>query len=103
MISCPPLITIVLGEELPLICELKEDLNFQSSVQTVFINVDMEKGTVNRIPGTIMGNDIIKYETETETGTIILPNYIHVTRKGRGPGGSDVSYSGVCKKDDLKF
>lgn len=92
------------GEELPLICEIKEDLNFKGRVQTIYLRVDMEKKTVNGIPSTVLGTDIISYETEAEAVTFILPSmYLKVIRKGRGPGGADVSYTGACKKDELKF
>lgn len=96
--------TFAQGEELPLICDIKEDLNFRSRVQIIYLRVDMEKQTVNGIPATVLGTDIISYETETEAFTFILPSmYLKILRKNRGPEGEDVSYTGSCKKDELRF
>ena len=93
---------IAQGEELPIICELKEDLNFNSPVQVIYLEVDMKNHTVNGIPSTVLGDDIITYETESESLTIVLPSmHITVIRKGRGPAGSDFRYTGVCYKDKL--
>ena len=93
---------IAQGEELPIICELKEDLNFNSPVQVIYLEVDMENHTVNEIPSTVMGADIITYETESESLTIVLPSmHITVIHKGRDPEGFDIRYTGVCYKDKL--
>ena len=95
---------IALGEEIPIVCELKEDLNFKSPVQVIYLRVDMKNKTVNEIPSTVLGEDIITYETKSESLTIILPSmYITVVRKGQGSADSDVRYTGACYKDKLNF
>ena len=92
------------GEEFPIICELREVLNFRRPVQIIFLRVDMENKTVNNIPSTVLGDDIITYETETEALTIVLPTMnITVLRKGKGPDNSDARYSGICYHDKLIF
>jgi hypothetical protein len=97
-----PFTIIAQAEEPPIICELKEDLNFNSPVQVIYLEVDMKNHTVNGIPSTVLGDDIITYETKSESLTIILPSmYIRVIRKGRGPEGSNIRYTGVCYKDKL--
>jgi len=76
---------IVQCEEFPIVCELKEDLNFH---------------TVNGIPSTVLGVDIITYETKSESLTLVLPTmYITVVRKGRGIEGSNINYSGACHRN----
>ena len=93
---------IVQGEELHIICELKEDLNFKSPVQAIYLVVDMKNQTVNDIPSTVLGDDIITYQTETESVTIVLPSmHITVIRKGRGTADSNISYTGACYRDTL--
>ncbi len=95
---------IVQGEEFAIICKLKEVLNFKSPVQVIFLRVDMENHTVNGIPSTVFWNDIITYETKSESLTIILPAMeITVVRKGQGIEDSDIRYTGVCYRDELKF
>jgi len=96
--------TFVRGEELPLICQLKEDLNFKNPAQTIYLRVDMEKHTVNGIPATVLGGDIISYETKSESLTFILPSmYLRLIRKSRGQDGADISYTGSCREDKLDF
>lgn len=64
----------------------------------------MENHTVNGIPSTVFGNDIITYETRSEFLTIALPSmYITVERKSRGIGGSNIRYTGVCYRDKINF
>ncbi len=93
-----------LGEEFPVICKLKEVLNFKRPVQVIFLNIDMKKKTVNGIPGTVLGEDIITYETETESLTVILPSMdMTLIRKGRGADNADVRYTGVCYHDRLTY
>ena len=98
------LTVVAQGEEISIVCELKEDLNFKSPVQVIYLRVDMKNQTVNEIPSTVLGEDIITYETESESLTIILPSmYITVVRKGQGMAGSDIRYTGACYKDKLNF
>lgn len=95
---------IAQGEEFNVVCGLKEDLNFKSSLQVIYLTVDIENKTVNGIPSTVYGNDIITYETEFETLTFILPSmYIKVVRKGRDPEGADITFTGECSRDILYF
>ena len=91
---------IAQGEEFPIVCELKEDLNFKSRVQVIYLEVDMENHTVNGIPSTVLGVDIITYETKSESLTLVLPTmHITVVRKGRGIGNSNINYSGACYRN----
>ena len=93
---------IARGEEFPIICELREVLNFKRPVQVIFLRVDMKNKTVNGISSTVLGEDIITYETEAEALTIILPSMdITVVRKGQGVDNSDIRYTGVCYHDKL--
>jgi hypothetical protein len=95
---------IASGEEFPIICELKEVLNFKRPVQIIFLRVDMKNRTVNNIPSTVLGEDIITYETDTEALTIILPTMdITLIRKGQGSDNTDVRYTGICYHDKLVF
>ncbi|MFC1837229.1 hypothetical protein ACFLYW_00925 [Thermodesulfobacteriota bacterium] len=95
---------IARGEEFPVICELKEVLNFNSPLQVIFLRVDMKNRTVNGIPSTVLGDDIITYETETEALTIIMPTMdITVVRKARGMDNADIRYTGICYHDRLIF
>ena len=87
------LAAIAHGEEFNVVCGLKEDLNFKSSPQVIYLKVDLENKTVNGIPSTVYGDDIITYETKNETLTFVLPSmYLQVVRKGRGPEGADIIY-----------
>ena len=96
--------TDVRSEELPLVCELKEVLNFKSPVQVIFLTVDMENRTVNGIPSTVYRDYIITYETKTESLTIVLPSMeITIVRKGQGAEGSSKRYTGACYKDKFNF
>ena len=98
------LAAIAHGEEFNVVCGLKEDLNFKSSPQVIYLRVDIENKTVNGIPSTVYGNDIITYETEFETLTFILPSmYLKVVRKGRDPEGADITFTGECARDKLYF
>jgi hypothetical protein len=93
-----------LADELAVVCWLREDLNFNSMVQVIYLKVDIQKKTVNGIPSKVYDKDIITYETEAETLTFILPSmYLTVMRKGRGPDDSDSKYSGECTHDKLFF
>ena len=95
---------IAQGEELAIICELKEVLNFKSPTHVMFLRVDMENHTVNGLPSTILGKDIIIFETKSESLTIVLPSmYITVERKGQGVAGPNINYTGVCHEDKLNF
>ena len=91
---------IGLGEEFPIICELKEDLNFNSRVQVIYLAIDMENHTVNGIPSTVLGVDIITYETKSESLTLVLPTmHITVVRKGQDMADSNINYTGACYKN----
>ena len=92
------------AEEVPIVCELREDLNFNSPVRVVYLKLDMKERTVNGIPSTVMGKDIITYETQKELLTIILPS-MYITVKHKDMEGLDqhVDYTGVCYEDRLKF
>lgn len=93
-----------LAEEIAVVCWLREDLNFNSMVQVIYLKVDIQNKTVNSIPSRVYDKDIITYETEAETLTFILPSmYLKVVRKGRGVDGSDIKYSGECAHDKLFF
>ena len=95
---------IAQGEGLPIVCELKEDLNFKSPVQVIFLEVDMGNHTINGIPSTVLGDDIITHETSLESLTLnFLSMYIKVVRKGQGMAGSDIRYTGVCHRDKINF
>ena len=92
------------AEEIAVVCWLREDLKFNSMLQVIYLKVDIQNKTVNGIPSRVYDKDIITYETETETLTFILPSmYLKVVRKGRGPDGSDIKYSGECTHDKLFF
>ena len=95
---------IAQGEEFPIVCELKEVLNFKRPVQVIFLRVDMKNKTVNGIPSTVIGDDIITYETKSESLTIILPSMdITVVSKGQGVDNSDIRYTGVCYHGKFPF
>lgn len=95
---------IAQAEELRIFCELKEELNFRSPVQVVYLKVDMKNKTVNGIASTVLGSDIITYETDAESLTLVMPSmYITVVRKGRGDKGADITYIGECHRDKLKI
>lgn len=95
---------IARAEEFNLVCGLKEDLNFKSPLQVIYLRVDIENQTVNGIPSTVYGNDIITYETKVETLTITLPSmYIIVERKSQDSGDSDIRFTGACSRDVLYF
>lgn len=92
------------AEEFNLVCGLKEDLNFKSPLQVIYLRVDIENQTINGIPSTVYGDDIITYETKVETLTITLPSmYIIVERKSQDAGGSDIRFTGACSRDILYF
>lgn len=93
-----------LAEEIAVVCWLREDLNFNSMVQVIYLKVDIQNKTVNGIPSKVYDKDIITYETDAETLSFTLPwMYLKVVRKGRGPDGSDIKYSGECTQDKLFF
>jgi hypothetical protein len=92
------------AEEFNLVCGLQEDLNFKSPLQVIYLRIDMENQTVNGIPGTVYGNDIITYETESEIVTMVLPSmYLTIVRKAQGKDGSDIRFTGACSRDILYF
>ncbi len=95
---------IAKGEELAIVCELKEILNFESPTHVMFLKIDMKNHTVNGLPSTILGEDIITLKTKSESLTIILPSmYITVDQKGQGATDSNINYTGVCHEDKLNF
>jgi hypothetical protein len=92
------------AEAFNLVCGLKEDLNFKSPLQVIYMRVDIENKTVNGIPSTVYGNDIITYETKSEVLTMVLPSmYLTVVRKVQGKEGVEIRFTGACSRDILYF
>jgi hypothetical protein len=94
----------VRAEEIAVVCGLREELNFNSIVQVIYLKVDMENKSINGIPSRVYDKDIITYETEAESLTFIMPSMLlRVIRKGSGAEGVDIKYSGDCSRDKLIF